>query len=110
MPEVITLAEAKRHLRITHADEDVDISDKLEAATQVIIDYLSRRDATWNATMDAWTAETIPKSVRAAILVQLGELTAKRGDEDPIAPTPQPVSLSPTVMALLMRYRDPGVA
>lgn len=110
MPELITLQEAKDHLRIRHEDEDPDINDKLLAATQVIIDYLSRRDTAWNAEMDAWTPETVPKSVRAAILVQLGELSVKRGDEDPTPVAPTPTSLSATVMALLMRYRDPGVA
>jgi len=113
MPEVITLAEAKAHLRITSDAEDGDIDDKLAAATQVIIDYLSRRDQDWNDEMDAWTSETVPKSVRAAILVQLGELYRTRGDEDvaEARPTEQGTrGLSATVTALLMRYRDPGVA
>lgn len=113
MPEVLTLTEAKSHLRITHDHEDADLNDKLLAATQVVIDYLTRRDtgdgATWNAAMAAWTTDTVPASVKAAMLVQFGELTRTRGD-DQAQEFQRPTSLSPTVMALLMRYRDPGVA
>lgn len=109
MPDLITIDEAKAHLRVTTVQEDGDIEDKLLAATQVVIDYLTRRDTSWNAQMAAWTSETVPASIRAAILVQLGELYRKRGDESEIEPV-RPVALSPTVMALLMRYRDPGVA
>lgn len=109
MPDVVTLEDAKAHLRITSDQDDFDLSEKLLDATQIVIDYLTRRDATWNATMEAWTADTVPRSVRAAILVQLGELTRKRGDDPTLEPV-TPVGLSPTVMALLMRYRDPGVA
>jgi len=59
--------------------------------------------------MAAWTEATVPASVRAAILVQLGELYRNRGDELEARPE-APTGLSPTVMSLLMRYRDPGVA
>jgi len=109
MPDVISLEQAKAHLRITSVHDDQDISDKVVAATQVVIDYLSRSDTTWNDTMAAWTYDTIPASVRAAILVQLGELYRKRGD-DAEPETEHPTRLSTTVMALLMRYRDPGIA
>lgn len=112
MADVITLDEAKSHLRISNAQEDGDIYSKLVAAQQVIVDYLTRRAGDgddWNAEMAAWTSETIPASVRAAILVQLGELYRKRGDDQEVE-TDKPVGLSPTVSALLMRYRDPGVA
>lgn len=109
MADLITLDEAKAHLRVTTLMEDGDINDKLVAAQQVVIDYLTRRDTTWNAEMAAWDAETVPASVRHAILVQLGELYRKRGDDVETDPR-GPVALSPTVMALLMRYRDPGVA
>jgi hypothetical protein len=112
MPELITLDEAKAHLRVTTIQDDGDIQLKLLAATQVVIDYLTRRDTDWNAEMDAWTAETVPPSVRAAIFVQLGELYRKRGDDPDTEPRPASggAFLSPTVTALLMRYRDPGVA
>lgn len=109
MPNVITLQEAKDHLRVTSVADDGDINDKLSAATQVVIDYLTRRDTDWNAEMAEWTSTTIPASVRAAILVQLGELYRNRGDELDGRPA-GPTSLSPTVTSLLMRYRDPGLA
>lgn len=109
MPDLVTMDQAKNHLRITSVQFDADISDKLAAATAIIIDYLTRRDATWNATMDAWTVDDVPKSIQAAVLVQLGELWRKRGDEVQIEQQ-EPGALSPVVMALLQRYRDPALA
>lgn len=109
MPEVITLEEAKAHISATTNQRDQDLQDKLDAATDIVIDYLSRRDTTWNATMAAWTSATVPKSVRAAILVQFGELCLNRGD-DPVTQPDAPTGLSRVVTSLLMRYRDPGLA
>lgn len=109
MPELVTIEEAKGHLRITSDSDNPDLAIKLEAATQVIIDYLTRRDEDWNAEMEAWTPDTVPSSIRAAVLVQLGELYRKRGDDPDVEQRPT-VSLSTTVMSLLMRYRDPGFA
>ena len=65
MADVITLEEAKAHLRITSDAEDGDVNDKLVAATQLVIDYLSRRDTDWNDEMEAWTADTAPASIKA---------------------------------------------
>jgi hypothetical protein len=79
------------------------------ASTQVVIDYLTRRDEDWNDDMAAWTAATVPASVRHAILVQLRELYERTPDEKR-GPDLPPATLSPTVLALLMRYRDPGYA
>ena len=109
MADLIALEDAKAHLRVTSDREDADITNKLLAAQQVILDYLTRRDTAWNDEMAAWTEDTVPASVKAAILVQLGELRRNRGDEAEIRPQ-GPTALSPTVMSLLMRYRDPGLA
>jgi hypothetical protein len=110
MPDLITLESAKAHLKVTTLQEDSDLQDKLDAATQIILDYLTRRDAAWNATINAWTADTVPRSVRQAILIQFGEFVAKRGDDPTIAEPTTPLGLSRTVMSLLYGYRDPGLA
>lgn len=110
MPELITLDEAKGHVRLTHDDEDADLNDKLEAAQAIILRAMRRRDTAWNAEIEAWTAATVPRPVRQAIIVQFGELTAKRGDEDPTPVAPTPTSLSATVKAILGDYLDLGYA
>src|SRR5689334_14817310 len=109
--DLVDLEAAKAHLRVTTTAEDDDIGGKLEAATQVVVDYLTRaHDTDWNAAMAAWTADTVPRTVRAAILVQLGELYRLRGDDADAGRQGATADLSPTVKALLMRYRDPGFA
>lgn len=111
VPEVVTLEAAKRQLRITHTNEDDDLQEKLEAATEAVLDHLVRRDETWNATMEAWTVDTVPRSIRQAILVYFGTLMHRRGDDDPgTAGTSRPGALPPEVEALIARYRAPAVA
>ena len=109
--DLVTLEEAKTHLHVTGTRLNADIQAMLDASVAIIFDYLQRRDTTWNVAMEAWDATTIPLSIKQAILIQLGELDRRRGD-DAQQDTPQasPDQLSPTVMALLKRHRDPAVA
>lgn len=90
---MISLDDAKRHLRVDHADEDTDIGLKLRLAEAVVSDYIGN-DASWS------TASHLV--VEAAILLVLGELYANReAGADP---------LSPTVRAILERTRKPAFA
>jgi len=109
--ELVTLEDARRHLRLptlaATPDEDEDLRMKVYTATAVVLDYLARpTDLTWTAEMAAWTIDTVPRVVQAAILVQLGELYRFRGDDAGTTPTPEHGFLSPLVTALLHRYRD----
>jgi len=113
--ELVSLDDAKRHLRLNVLapvlDEDDDLRMKILTATAVILDYLARpTDAVWTADMAAWDITTVPRVVQAAILVQLGELYRFRGDDAGMTPTPEHGFLSPHVTALLARYRDPALA
>jgi hypothetical protein len=109
--DLITLEEAKGHLQETSNQRNADIQAKLDAAVAIIIDYLTRRDTTWNATMAAWTADTIPLGIKQAMLVQLGELMRERGDDaQQITPNADREDLSPAVKRCLKRYRDPTLA
>lgn len=108
----LTLQEAKDHLRITtpagHPD-DVDIQAKLDAAQAIILDYCNTT-ATWRDVTATWTAATVPQPVTAAMLLELGELMRFRGD-DLEAPERQPdTDLSPQIVGLLRRSRDPVIA
>jgi hypothetical protein len=72
---LVTLVQAKEHLRITSDDADNDIMLKLTQAEAIILEYLdTRADA-------AWVPATTPGSVSASILLALTDLHEHRGDE-----------------------------
>jgi hypothetical protein len=105
---LVTLQEAKDHLGLTTPDGDAgdaDLTVKLAAAEAVVLTYC-------DVQVTPWTADTIPMLVHAAILFQLGELFAFRGDdtheEDPDRALG--LDLSPKVRDLLRAYRTPTLA
>lgn len=91
---MISLDDAKRHLRVDHTDEDTDIALKLRLAVGIVNDYIGNDDASWAAASHL--------VVDAATLLVLGELYANReAGSDP---------LSPTVRVILERTRKPAYA
>lgn len=100
---LVSLQEAKLHLRVTDAvaSVDMDIQSKLDQATAIILDYLGPQAD------DTWTEDTVPGPVHTAILLQLAHLYAFRGDDltDRVED-----DLAPGVGRVLRRYRDPVVA
>lgn len=105
---VITLEQAKDHLNIwtpitSPLDPvDRDITLKMAHAESVILDYLKVPDGQWDTS-------TVPPLVQAAVLVQTAELFRFRGDDER-PPVYEDGQLSPTVTAILRRYRDPALA
>lgn len=118
LPDLVTIEEAAAHLRLPDilvlSADDRDRDDlelKIEAATDLVLNHIWRDDDDWVDTMIAWTATTVPRQVKAAILVQLGELYRFRGDDPPdTTPKREHGFLSPQVTAYLHRYRTPGIA
>lgn len=113
MTELVTLAQAKGHLRLTWADgdpRDTDLEMKLAQAQAIIVEYCDTT-AYWRDVTETWDADTVPKSVHAAILLELGELWQFRGDEpgDAGAARTDGFDLSPAIRALLTRQRDPVI-
>lgn len=111
--DLIDLSQAQRHLRLPvgvsspMTNGELDVQEKLDQATALIVQYLERPDDTaWTAEMAAWTVQNVPGPVAAAILIQLAELYRFRGD-DGEGPKREAGYLAPTVVALLKRYRDP---
>ncbi len=95
---IITLAEAKIHLRMedeTH--NDPRIMQKLEQASAIVVDYLKRPEDSWGIEPDD---EQAPFPIKAATLLVMGILFTDE-QADPI---------SPAVRSLLVRYRDPALA
>lgn len=110
---LITLAQAKAHLRIDTVSvsptdpAEADLILKMIAAEHIVLDYLK----VVSVSPPLWTDETdVPPLVSAAILLQLGELYRFRGDDDGKADRESAGSLSPMIEGILRRYRDPALA
>lgn len=93
MLALVTLEEAKAHLRILSDDEDPDIQLKVEAASDILLDYIKRPDA-------VWTESDAPPLVKAATLLMVRTLY-----DDPAADP-----LNDAIIRILHRYRDPACA
>lgn len=75
LPPLLTLEDAKVHLRITDTASDVDVQQKLTEAQDVIVDYLGAQvDPLWDDT-------TVPPRVLSAIKIMLTHLYENRGDD-----------------------------
>ena len=86
--ELVTLAEAKGHLRVVSDIENADIALKLSAAIEIAVNYLDRKvyanEADMDAAMAAGEAGDLPlvctAMIRAGILLILGDLYSNRED------------------------------
>ena len=112
MADLVPLALAKDHLRVTWADGDPRdaylIATLAHAQTQIIV-RCERSDYGRTQT-PLWTdPDTVPPNVQRAILLQLGELMDYRGDErDGLGPLrADGVELNPRIEALIRVYSDP---
>ena len=100
---LVSLTVAKDHLHIVAADtvHDADISEKLDAAQDLIIAKLGpAADATW-------TEMTVPRPVRHAILIGLDAFYERRGGDEANDSLRKALE---TIDLLLALYRDPALA
>jgi len=100
---LVTLTDAKAHLKITTPDGhpgDADIQAKLDAAEGIIRKHLKLQDD------PSWTPATVPPPIPAAILLQLADLDIHRGGPgDDNAPNNWD-----RIQTMLRPYRDPALA
>ena len=109
---LITLDQAKTHLRITGDAHDLDLAQKMAAAEAAILSYINTTEH-WRGITTTWTDETtVPPDVQHSILLKLGELERFRGDDlSGESPAIQaPADMSPAITGLLRRWRDPVLA
>jgi len=97
---LVTLAEARDHLRSDSVDDDADLTIKIHAASGAVINYLKS---------PAFIDESaVPFEVKAATLLLIGYLYKDRdgdeGGEYQQGYLPRPVT------ALLYPLRDPALA
>ena len=100
---LVTLAEAKVHLRIVDTDttHDADITPKLAAAEEQILAKLG------HAADPSWAAATAPRAVRHAVLILLDAFYERRGGDEGSEELRKALE---TVDLLLAHYRDPTIA
>lgn len=102
MVALVSLAEAKKHLRVEHQDDDADIYMKAEQATEIVVDYLKKPD-------HGWTHADVPFRVNAAILLVLTALYDDRDKAEMLRGLADGDRGNP-VVGLLYRMRDPAIA
>lgn len=109
--DLVTLAQVKRVAGITHTEHDFLLQMYIDQATDTILNYIERvDDEDWTAETDAWTEETVPGDVKAALLKLAVKFFRFRGDS--VAgeePQPDHGFLPRDIVALLHRYRDPVI-
>lgn len=108
---MVTLAspvEMKAALRISHSEDDAEIIAVLEAASEVVIDYLdTRADAilTLDSSGELTAASVVPSSVRRATIIVAQHLF--EGSDDMGG---RPGGLPFRAEQLLYRLADPPLA
>ena len=90
---IVTLAEAKLHLRVDGADEDTLIQTYLDAAESAAAQYLNRALYASDVGTDA-TGLVMTKDIKVAVLLQVGAFYADREDMSEM-PTGSRVLLNP---------------
>jgi hypothetical protein len=77
---LITLDMAKQQLKVTDALRDVEITQKMAQAEDVILRYLKPQRTDEDRPDYPWTIATVPPAVQDAILLYLTHLDRNRGD------------------------------
>lgn len=111
--EIVTLAQAKAHARITSDAENPDLEDKLVDAHGAVLDYVADgKSEDYVTAMEAWDDESAPRVVRAAILRTFADMVRFRGNDDDSseAKVDGNFALSPRARHLLRLYRSPALA
>lgn len=93
---LITLDQAKRHLRIVDNAQDQDIDDKRLQASAIVLDYTLEDGSAWLDS--AGDPVLVPIHVQAATLLVLGNLFYNREGMDG-------ETITPAVESLLRRTR-----
>ena len=98
---LVSLTDAKVHLRITGTAHDADVTAKLAAAQEQILAKLGA------AADPDWTEATTPLTVRHSILLLLDAFFERRGGDEAADQLRKALE---TIDLLLALYRDPALA
>jgi hypothetical protein len=92
MATLVSLAEAKRQLRIENDDQDTGVMEIAAGASAIVLDYLKTPDADYDD-------ETVPLVIKRAVLAQMTVLQEDRS-----------AGIADQVKDLLSLWRDPALA
>jgi hypothetical protein len=76
--ELVTLDEAKNHLRVMHTEEDVNILLMIHAASSAVLNYLKENVSDWDGTLIPGSSSSsnnpasLPSEVKMAVLYLIG--------------------------------------
>lgn len=116
-PVLVEVADLREHLKLPATGSDTaDLQRKVDAATQLVCDYIADRnpaDTDWIAEIEAWTFDGTPDVepppvVVLAILEQAASFYRFRGDDE-TAPQERGY-LAPGVENLLSKYKNRAFA
>lgn len=109
---LITLEQAKAHLRVTHTAEDTAITEMIEEASDAIVNYLKSSADAFLDTSENVIEVAVPHVVRRACKVQVEDFFRNRGGkQEATVPADHGYGyLAPAVVALLYPLRDPALA
>lgn len=79
MVDLITLEEAKTHLRVDNDDDDKDIALKITAASAAVLNYITDKKF---IDEDGSLSGDVPADIKSATLIMLGYLYAQRDNND----------------------------
>ena len=107
MTMLVTLDQAKLHLKMDHDLDDDDITLKIHAASGMILNYLKDNALNYVDTSGVAIAD-IPYEIKAATLVLVGMLYGNAGEDGGTGAgwsNDQP----PYIRGMIYRYRTPTV-
>lgn len=109
MTDIVTLDQAKYHLRLDGNDEDTELPSMIAAAQSAVLNYLKVQDISSLAVGSPPAVPTnVTNAARAAVLLMLGYLYRLRDNDDD--KEYQQGYLPRPVTALLYSLRDPSAA
>ena len=125
IPTIATVTQLRDHLKLPQpvvespsvtAPDERDLQLKLDAATQLICEYIADRhpeDDAWIAEIESWgigsPATAAPPVILLAVLEQAADFYRFRGDDDQ-EPSREAWCLHPRIETLLGRYKNRAFA
>jgi hypothetical protein len=106
MVALATYEEAVDHLRLDGDADQSDVELKIEAASEVVLNYLGNPDEYFD-TAGEINADSIPAVVKKAVLYLTGVLYS---DRDGVGDAWKDGKLPPAVVGLLSSIRTPTLA
>lgn len=110
MADLVSLGEAQRWLRWTDSDLSLradELQSLIDQATAIVLGLCNTTEY-WRAITPTWDEETVPVTVRTAVLKQVAYLNQFRGDDPKGAMDDD--GFAPGVRSLLRFTSDPVVA